>query len=170
MRNLLLKISYDGKYYHGWQIQKNAVTVQEVFQDALKNILGIQPDLKGCSRTDSGVHAYEYCISMKLEHSIPEQRLVAALNHFLPPNIAVHSCEQVDDDFTQDTPAKEKNMSIRCGIIPSETLFWMVMPIIIGMLWMKNSCMKLQNIILAPMILHPFVRWTNAKWAIWYEL
>ena len=65
MRNLLLKISYDGKYYHGWQIQKNAVTVQEVFQDALKNILGIQPDLKGCSRTDSGVHAYEYCISMK---------------------------------------------------------------------------------------------------------
>ena len=34
MRNLLLKISYDGKYYHGWQIQKNAVTVQEVFQDA----------------------------------------------------------------------------------------------------------------------------------------
>ena len=77
MRNLLLKISYDGKYYHGWQIQQNAVTVQEVFQDALKNILGIQPDLKGCSRTDSGVHAYEYCISMKLEHS----------------------CEQVDDDF-----------------------------------------------------------------------
>ena len=51
MRNLLLKISYDGKYYHGWQIQKNAVTVQEVFQDALKNILGVQPDLKGCSRT-----------------------------------------------------------------------------------------------------------------------
>ena len=42
MRNLLLKISYDGKYYHGWQIQQNAVTVQEVFQDALKNILGIQ--------------------------------------------------------------------------------------------------------------------------------
>ena len=36
---------------------------------------------------------------MKLEHSIPEQRLVAALNHFLPPNIAVHSCEKVDDDF-----------------------------------------------------------------------
>ncbi len=36
MRNLLLKISYDGKYYHGWQIQQNAVTVQEVFQDALK--------------------------------------------------------------------------------------------------------------------------------------
>ena len=56
MRNLLLKISYDGKYYHGWQIQQNAVTVQEVFQNALKNILGIQPDLKGCSRTDSGVH------------------------------------------------------------------------------------------------------------------
>ncbi len=99
MRNLLLKISYDGKSYHGWQIQQNAVTVQEVFQDALKNILGIQPDLKGCSRTDTGVHAYEYCISMKLEHSIPEKRLVAALNHFLPTDIAVYSCEQAADDF-----------------------------------------------------------------------
>ncbi len=95
MRNLLLKISYDGKRYHGWQIQQNAVTVQE----ALKNILGIQPDLKGCSRTDTGVHAYEYCISMKLEHSIPEKRLVAALNHFLPTDIAVYSCEQAADDF-----------------------------------------------------------------------
>lgn len=99
MRNLLLKISYDGKRYHGWQIQKNAVTVQEVFQHALKSILGTQPDLKGCSRTDSGVHAYEYCISMKLAHSIPEKRLVGALNHFLPADIAVHSCVQVADDF-----------------------------------------------------------------------
>ena len=99
MRNLLIKISYDGKRYHGWQIQQNAVTVQEVFQQALVQILGVQPDLKGCSRTDSGVHAREYYISMKLEHGITEQRLMGALNHFLPPDIAVHSCVQADEHF-----------------------------------------------------------------------
>lgn len=99
MRNLLLKISYDGKRYHGWQVQQNAVTVQEVFQTALKAVLGIQPALKGCSRTDAGVHAYAYYISMQLEHPIPEPRLIAALNRFLPPDIAVQSCVEVPQGF-----------------------------------------------------------------------
>lgn len=99
MRNLQLRLSYDGKHYHGWQVQDNALTVQEVFQDALTKVLGTCPDIKGCSRTDSGVHALDYCVSLKTEHSIPAQRLVRALNHFLPPDIAVYSCEEVDDAF-----------------------------------------------------------------------
>lgn len=60
MRNLLLTISYDGANYHGWQIQQNAVAVQQVFQEALAKVLGEKPDIKGCSRTDSFVHAREY--------------------------------------------------------------------------------------------------------------
>ena len=60
LRNLLITISYDGKAFHGWQIQQNAVTVQEVFQEALSKIVGEFYDLKGCSRTDSGVHADMY--------------------------------------------------------------------------------------------------------------
>lgn len=99
MRNLQLRLSYDGKHYHGWQVQDNALTVQEVFQDALTKVLGTCPDIKGCSRTDSGVHALDYCVSLKTDHSIPAQRLVRALNHFLPPDIAVYSCEEVDDVF-----------------------------------------------------------------------
>ena len=65
MRNLLLTISYDGSNYHGWQVQKNAVTVQEVFQNAVKKLFGHNIDIKGCSRTDSGVHANKYCVSLK---------------------------------------------------------------------------------------------------------
>lgn len=99
MRNLQVRLSYDGKHYHGWQVQENALTVQEVFQDALTKVLGTCPDIKGCSRTDSGVHALDYCVSLKTDHSIPAQRLVRALNHFLPPDIAVYSCEEVDDAF-----------------------------------------------------------------------
>ena len=98
-RNLLLKIQYDGSAYHGWQVQENARSVQGVFQEALKQVLHTQPDIKACSRTDTGVHAREFCLSMKLSHNIPPERLLGALNHFLPPDIAVLSCEEVPLDF-----------------------------------------------------------------------
>ncbi|XOQ45805.1 MAG: tRNA pseudouridine synthase A [Thermocaproicibacter melissae] len=99
MRNLLLTLRYDGSNYHGWQIQQNAVTVQQVFQEALAKILGECPDVKGCSRTDSFVHALEFCVSFKTEHTIPCERLVGALNHFLPEDIAAISCREVPLDF-----------------------------------------------------------------------
>lgn len=99
MRNLLLTIRYDGRNYHGWQIQQNSLAVQQVFQQALKKVLGIIPEIKGCSRTDSGVHAYQYCISLKIDHTIPCERLLAALNHFLPPDIAVYMCREVPLNF-----------------------------------------------------------------------
>ena len=84
LRNILITISYDGSKYHGWQIQHNAVTVQEVFQNALYKIIGDKPDIKACSRTDSGVHAEMFCISTKISHPIPPERLKAALNSHLP--------------------------------------------------------------------------------------
>lgn len=99
MRNLLLTISYDGKAFHGWQIQKNAIAVQEAFQKALYAIIGGYADIKGCSRTDSGVHANMYCISFKTEHPIPEVRLKAALNRHLPLEVAVLDCKEVSEDF-----------------------------------------------------------------------
>lgn len=99
MRNLLLTMSYDGTNYHGWQVQKNAFTVQESFQNALHKVIGTLPDIKGCSRTDAGVHANMYCISMKLEREIPCERLVMALNRYLPQDIAVLNCTEVKEDF-----------------------------------------------------------------------
>lgn len=99
MRNFLITISYDGSSFHGWQIQQNAVTVQEVFQDALYRIIGEKPDIKGCSRTDSGVHANMFCISMHTEHKIPPERLKGALNRFLPLSVAVLDCKEVPLDF-----------------------------------------------------------------------
>ena len=98
-RNLLLKPAYDGTRYHGWQIQENALTVQQVFQEALCKVTGRQEDLKACSRTDTGVHAREFCVSLKTESPIPEERLVAALNHYLPQDMAVRSCQRVGEDF-----------------------------------------------------------------------
>lgn len=99
MKNLLIKIAYNGEKYHGWQIQQNAVTVQEVFQKALFKVTGEKCDIKGCSRTDSGVHAREFCISLKTNSPIPSEKLATALNHFLPLDIAVLSCCEKDNDF-----------------------------------------------------------------------
>ena len=56
-RNIVVILSYDGSGYHGWQVQKNALTVQEVFQNSLEKTIKEKVDIKGCSRTDTGVHA-----------------------------------------------------------------------------------------------------------------
>lgn len=108
MRNLLLTISFLGTAYHGWQIQKNAVTVQQRLQEALKAVLGKQPEIKGCSRTDTGVHAERFCVSVKTESRIPCDRLPVALNVNLPKDIAVVSCIEVPDDFHARYSAKGK--------------------------------------------------------------
>lgn len=99
MRNLLVAICYDGTNYHGWQIQKNATSIQEVFQNALCKIIGTIVDTKGCSRTDSGVHANMYYISFKTVHAIECKRLVVALNSYLPSDIAVLEAREVSEDF-----------------------------------------------------------------------
>lgn len=99
MRNLLLALRFDGSRYHGWQVQQNAVSVQQVFQEALWKVLGEKPDIKGCSRTDSFVHALRFCVSFRTEHTIPCERLVGALNHFLPEDIAVLSCREMPVQF-----------------------------------------------------------------------
>ena len=99
MRNVLLEISYDGARYHGWQVQKNAVTVQEVFQNAVEKLFGERIDIKGCSRTDSGVHAKSYFVSFKTDKRIENGKIVMALNTYLPKDIAVLNCREADDDF-----------------------------------------------------------------------
>ena len=57
MMRYFIDISYNGKNYHGWQIQKNAVTVQSTIQDVISKILGKSTDIVGSGRTDTGVHA-----------------------------------------------------------------------------------------------------------------
>ena len=99
MRNLLLRLMYDGTDYHGWQVQPNGVTVQEKLQDAIEQILGVRENVTGCSRTDSGVHARDFCCNIRTESDIDCYRFVGALNAVLPDDICVKSCTQVREDF-----------------------------------------------------------------------
>ena len=95
----MLTISYDGSSYHGWQVQKNAISVQQIFQEALEKVLKESVDIKGCSRTDAFVHANMYCVSFKTLNPINTRNIVYAMNRLLPNDIAVNSAMQVPDDF-----------------------------------------------------------------------
>lgn len=98
-KNILLTIAYDGRNYHGWQIQQNGDTVQARLQSALAAVFGTAPAIKGCSRTDAGVHARMFCVSMTIKSALPNERIVAALNAHLPRTIAVLSCREVREGF-----------------------------------------------------------------------
>lgn len=99
MKRVLLTISYDGTAYHGWQIQPNGITIQQVLQDELSLLLGKKTGVTGCSRTDAGVHAKEFCCHLDCENSIPEDAFLRGLSSRLPSDISVIDCKTVADDF-----------------------------------------------------------------------
>lgn len=99
MPNLLLTIRYDGTRYHGWQVQKNALSIQAVLQEAIWKLFGEKMDIKGCSRTDAGVHANMYCVSFHAPFYPGEYHTLCAINNALPEDIKAFRCEETDDDF-----------------------------------------------------------------------
>jgi len=123
MRNILLTIAYDGRAYHGWQIQHNADTVQAQLQQALARVLGSTPPIKGCSRTDTGVHARMFCVSFASEARIPCQRLIPALNVNLPRDIAVTACREVPEGFHARYDCRGKRYSYEIWNSPVKNPF-----------------------------------------------
>ena len=108
MRRLLITIRYDGTEYHGWQVQQNALSVQEEFQNAVEKVFKKRLDVKGCSRTDSGVHANEYCLTLDTDMNIDSEGVIMALNTKLPNDISVIGCKEVESDFHPRYSCKSK--------------------------------------------------------------
>ncbi len=99
MRNILLTLCYVGTAYHGSQVQANARSVTEAVQDAMEIVLHRREDVKGCSRTDAGVHANRFCMSFHTQSDIPLYALKRSLNALLPKDIGVLDCREVPADF-----------------------------------------------------------------------
>ena len=99
MRNIALRLRYDGSEYHGWQVQKNDVSVAETLEKALGKVCGHAVKLTGCGRTDAGVHALSYCANFRTESAIPAERLPLAVNSRLPGDIAVLRAVDVPEGF-----------------------------------------------------------------------
>ena len=98
----LLKLSYLGTAYHGFQVQPNVRTVQKELCDAARSVFGMPLNVSGCSRTDSGVHALEFYCTAELVESgpnIPPDALFRAMNSALPHDIAVCAAQEVPDSF-----------------------------------------------------------------------
>ena len=94
-----LTLCYNGSAYHGWQRQKNGITVQEKVEDALSLVTKQKVVIHGCSRTDAGVHAKEFVCSFDCYLSVPLPKVPYALNALLPDDISIISCEEKPADF-----------------------------------------------------------------------
>ncbi|MEG1271091.1 MAG: tRNA pseudouridine(38-40) synthase TruA [Ruthenibacterium sp.] len=115
----LITLGFIGTRYHGFQVQKNALSVCEVLQNGMEKLYGTRPDVKGCSRTDAGVHAIGYCVSFTQPKPIAPYKLPLALNRYLPADIRVSKAEEVAENFhaRYDSVSKEYLYRIRNSAI-----------------------------------------------------
>lgn len=112
-RNIKLTLMYDGTDYHGFQIQKNGVTVQQCLQDAIKAVTGEECNVIGCGRTDAGVHAINYTANFKTCCRIPSDKIHFALNAHLNNDIRVLKAEDAEDDFHSRYSAVKKTYTYK---------------------------------------------------------
>ena len=121
--NILLDISYDGTNFCGFQVQKNGVSVCETLQNALEALFGARPDVKGCGRTDAGVHALHYALNFWADTSIPVEKLPLALNRHLPDAVRVNAARRVPEEFHARYSAHQKTYVYRIWNSPVESPF-----------------------------------------------
>ena len=104
----LMKVSYDGSGFYGFQRLNDYRTVQKVLEEALGVINKGEVLVKGASRTDKGVHAYGQMIHFDIDYDIPVDRLMHAVNRILDNDIRVLDCKKVGNDFHARFNVKRK--------------------------------------------------------------
>lgn len=98
-KRIQLVIAYDGTNYCGWQLQPNGITIEEVLNQKLSELLREEIQVIGASRTDSGVHALGNVAVFDTETRIPPEKLCFALNQRLPEDIRVQASFEAEPDF-----------------------------------------------------------------------
>ncbi len=126
---LFLRLSYLGTAYNGYQVQGDQPTVQRELTRACTELFGERCDIVGCSRTDSGVHANMFCVTVakrgtdELHTSIPAFRIPLALNAHLPEDISVWDACWVSGDFHPRYDVKYKEYVYRIYNSPTRSPF-----------------------------------------------
>ena len=123
MRNLKVMTAYRGTKYHGFQRQANAVTVQEVLEKAVSKVLNEPVTITGCSRTDTGVHASNFCFNVKTESTIRTLGFCRGVNGELPDDISILSCEDAPLDFHARYDCKGKEYAYKMHVSESKDPF-----------------------------------------------
>ncbi|HBA72613.1 MAG: tRNA pseudouridine(38-40) synthase TruA [Geobacteraceae bacterium GWC2_55_20] len=109
MPTILLTIAYDGTNYSGWQVQPNGITIQQVMEDALENLLGERVQLCSSGRTDAGVHARAMPAAFYTGRELPLRAFIEGTNRYLPDDIAVQDARLVPDGFKPISSAVSKH-------------------------------------------------------------
>lgn len=118
-KNIKLVLAYDGTHYHGWQRQRNGITIQEVIEERLQIMTGESVNLIASGRTDAGVHALNQVCNFITRSTIPLKSIRKGLNSLLPDDIFVKDAEYVPREFHSRYSAKSKTYEYR--ILNSET-------------------------------------------------
>ncbi len=108
MRNVRLLIEYEGTHYAGWQWQKNDRTVQETLSKAIEHVVQEPIKIYGASRTDAGVHALGQVANFKTTSHISSEKLLHAINFYLPHDITVKNATDVAESFHAQYDAQSK--------------------------------------------------------------
>jgi len=144
VRNLAILLRFVGTRYHGWQVQKNAVTVGQTVRDALTSLCGHPVTLHGCGRTDAGVHAEKYVANFNTESPIPAGRVPYAMDALLPSDITILDCREVPPDFHAISCCEKKqytytlhNAARRDPFLSDRTLFY---PQPIDLCALRDAC------------------------------
>lgn len=126
-KRVFLKIAYDGTNYCGWQIQDNGITVEEVINKTLTELLNEKITVIGASRTDSGVHALGNVAVFDTETRIPADKISFALNQRLPEDIRIQESKEVPSDFHPRRCSSRKTYEYkilnRRFAVPTERLY-----------------------------------------------
>ncbi len=108
MTNFLLRLSYDGTLFHGWQIQPGLRTLQGTLTEAVERVCGERAVIHGSGRTDAGVHALEQVASLELATRLEAAALGRALNAVLPPELRVLEARLASPGFHARRDARGK--------------------------------------------------------------
>lgn len=98
-KRVRLTVAYDGTNYHGWQIQKNGITIESELNRCLSELLQEPIEVIGASRTDSGVHAMGNIAVFDTVNRMPAEKISYALNQRLPEDISIQKSEEVAADW-----------------------------------------------------------------------
>lgn len=122
--NYKIELAYDGGRYDGWQKQGNtAMTIQGKLEAVLSRMAGEEVEVYGSGRTDAGVHALGQVANFHLKEEKNPEELLAFLNHYLPEDIQVLSCQQVPERFHSRLLAVRKTYRYQIEMGPKKDVF-----------------------------------------------
>jgi tRNA pseudouridine38-40 synthase len=122
-KNIRLILAYDGTHYHGWQRQKNGVTIQGIVEEKLQVMVRESVKLFASGRTDAGVHAVNQVCNFRTGSTIVPEAIRKGLNSLLPDDIHIKNAEYVPLDFHARYSARSKTYEYRVINRPAPDIF-----------------------------------------------